>query len=248
MKLQNKIALVTGGNSGIGLATAKLFNQEGAQVIITGRRPEAIENTIQEIGDSIKGIVSDTSNLDEVKALYKQIDEQYGKLDVLFLNAGVAVFEPIEMVTEETFDKQFNINIKGLFFNIQQVLPLLKDGGSIILTTSAADQKGFPLTSVYAATKAAVRSLSRTLSSELSEKGIRINSVAPGPIETPIYDKLGFPSEAVDQMKAGFTETTPMKRFGTSEEVAKSVLFLASDDSSYITGIDLSVDGGIVSV
>ncbi len=248
MKLEHKIALITGGNSGIGLATAKLFNQEGAKVIITGRRKQALEDAVKSIGGNVRAIVSDASDIKNIKALYKDVEENYGKIDVLYLNAGVAIFEPIEAVSEESFDKQFNINVKGLFFNIQQALPLLNEGSSIILTTSAADQKGFAATSAYSATKAAVRSLARTLAAELSEKGIRINSVAPGPIDTPIFDKLGLPEEAVGETKAGFAQTVPMKRMGSAKEVANSVLFLASDDSSYITGIDLAVDGGVVSV
>ena len=166
------------------------------------------------------------------------------RIDVLFLNAGIGIFEPIEAVSEATYDSQMNINLKGLFFNIQKALPLLTKGSSIILTTSAADQKGFPNTSIYSATKAAVRSLARTLSAELLERGIRVNAIAPGPIETPIFDKLGFPEEAVPEVKEQFAAMNPMKRFGTAEEIAKGALFLASDDSSYIAGIDLSIDGG----
>ena len=248
MKLKNKVAVITGGNSGIGLATAKLFHEEGAKVIITGRRQDALDNAVNEISGDVVGITTDASKIDEIENLYKKVDDIYGKIDVLFLNAGVGTFEPIEQVTEETFDRQVNTNLKGLFFNIQKALPLLKDGGSIILTTSAADQKGFPTTSVYSATKAAVRSLARTLSAELLDRGIRVNAIAPGPIETPIFDKLGFPQEAVGQVKEQFTSTNPMKRMGTPEEIAKGALFLASSDSSYVAGIDLSVDGGAAKI
>jgi len=245
MKLKDKVTVITGANSGIGLATAKLFRQEGAKVVITGRRQEAVDKAAVEIGEGVVGITSDSSQLNKIDELYKKIDETYGKIDVLFLNAGIATFEPIDQVTEESYDRMMNTNLKGLYFNIQKALPLLKQGGSIILTTSAADQKGFPNTSVYAATKAAVRSLARTLSAELLEKGIRVNSIAPGPIDTPIFDKLGFPQEAVPEVKEQFASMNPMKRFGTSEEIAKGALFLASSDSSYVAGIDLSVDGGM---
>ena len=248
MKLKNKVAVITGGNSGIGLATAKLFHEEGAKVIITGRRQDALDNAVNEISGDVVGITTDASKINEIEKLYKKVDDIYGKIDVLFLNAGVGTFEPLEQVTEESFDRQVNTNLKGLFFNIQKALPLLKDGGSIILTTSAADQKGFATTSVYSATKAAVRSLARTLSAELLDRGIRVNAIAPGPIETPIFEKLGFPQEAVGQVKEQFTSTNPMKRMGTPEEIAKGALFLASSDSSYVAGIDLSVDGGAAKI
>ena len=248
MKLENKVTVITGGNSGIGLATAKLFHKEGAKVVITGRRQNVVEAAAKEIGDGAVGITTDTSNMTDIDNLYQEIEKLHGKIDVLFLNAGVATFSPVEYVTEEMFDNQFNINVKGLYFNVQRALPLMKSGGSIILTTSAADQTGSPNTSVYAASKAAVRSLARTLSGELLERGIRVNSVAPGPIDTPIFDKLGMPEEMLDQAKEQFTGMVPMKRFGTPEELATGVLFLASDDSSFVAGIDLPVDGGLVSI
>ena len=248
MKLENKVTVITGGNSGIGLATAKLLHKEGAKVVITGRRLNVVEAAAKEIGDGAVGITTDTSNMTDIDNLYQEIEKLHGKIDVLFLNAGVATFSPVEYVTEEMFDNQFNINVKGLYFNVQRALPLMKSGGSIILTTSAADQTGSPNTSVYAASKAAVRSLARTLSGELLERGIRVNSVAPGPIDTPIFDKLGMPEEMLDQAKEQFTGMVPMKRFGTPEELATGVLFLASDDSSFVAGIDLPVDGGLVSI
>lgn len=248
MKLENKVTVITGGNSGIGLATAKLFEKEGAKVIITGRRPDVVEAAAKEIGGSAIGIATDTSNMADIDTFYQEIEKLHSKIDVLFLNAGIALFAPIEHVTEEMFDNQFNINVKGLYFNIQKALPLMKEGGSIILTTSSADQMGAPNTSVYSATKAAVRSLARTLSGELLPRGIRVNSIAPGPIETPIFDKLGMPADMVDQAKAQFTEMVPMKRFGTPDELAKGALFLASDDSTFVAGIDLPVDGGMVSI
>ena len=247
MKLENKVTVITGGNSGIGLSTAKLFHKEGAKVIITGRRQDVVAEAAKEIGEGAIGISTDTSNMANID-LYHQVEKLHGKIDVLFLNAGIAIFSPIEHVTEEMFDNQFNINVKGLYFNVQKALPLMKAGGSIILTTSAADQTGTPNTSVYAATKAAVRSLARTLSGELLDKGIRVNSIAPGPIDTPIFGKLGMPEEMLDQAKEQFKGMVPMKRFGTPDELAKGALFLASDDSTYIAGIDLPIDGGLVSI
>ena len=245
MKLAGKVAVITGGNSGIGFATAKLFQQEGAKVIITGKRRDAVEKAVQEIGGDAKGYTSNSSDLKDIASLYESIKNEYGKIDVLFVNAGIATFSPIEAVTEESYDSMMNTNLKGLYFNVQKALPLLSSGSSVIFNTSAADQKGFPNTSVYSATKAGVRSLARTLSAELLEKGIRVNSIAPGPIDTPVFEKLGLPEEAIPEVKKQFIASVPMKRIGSSEEVAKGVLFLASDDSSYVVGIDLSVDGGM---
>ena len=244
LKLKDKVAIITGGNSGIGLATAKLFQAEGAKVIITGRRKEAVETAVKEIGGSCKGIVSDTGNLNDIANLYQQIQQSAMKIDVLFLNAGIAIFGPFDTMDEAAFDAMVNVNFKGLFYNVQKASPLLNEGASIIINSSIADQKGFPNTNIYAATKAAVRSLARTLSTELLERKIRVNSLAPGPIDTPIFDKVGVPADAVPEMKDSFADQNPMKRLGTSEEIAKAALFLASDDSSYITGIDLTVDGG----
>ncbi len=245
LRLKDKVAVITGGNSGIGLASAKLFQAEGARVIITGRRKEALDAAVKEIGGTSKGIVSDTGNLNEITSLYEQIQESGLKIDVLFLNAGIATFGPFDTMDEAAFDAMVNINFKGLFFNIQKAAPVLNDGGSIIINSSIADQKGFPNTNIYAATKAAVRSLARTLSTELLDRKIRVNSLAPGPIDTPIFDKVGLPAEAVPEMKESFAGQNPMKRMGTPDEIAKAALFLASSDSSYITGIDLTVDGGM---
>lgn len=245
MKLQNKIALITGGNSGIGLATAKLFQKEGAKVIITGRRQEVVDDAVKEIGGEAIGFASDTSNLSDIHLLYAQVEELYGRIDVLYLNAGIAKFEPMEIVTEERFDELSNTNFKGLFFNVQKALPLMEHGASVIITTSAAAQIGSPSMSVYGATKAAARSLARTLSGDLLSKGIRVNGISPGPIDTPIMHKVGIPEEALDEVKLGFANENPMKRIGTANEIAKAALFLASDDSSYIAGVDLAVDGGL---
>ena len=244
-KLKDKVAVITGGNSGIGLATAKLFQAEGAKVIITGRRTEAVETAVKEIGGTCVGFVSDTGNLKDIADLYQQIQKTAGKIDVLFLNAGIAIFGPFDTIDEAAFDAMVNINFKGLFFNIQQAAPLLNEGASVIINSSIADQKGFPNTSVYGATKAAVRSLARTLSAELIERKIRVNSLAPGPIDTPIFDKVGIPEADVPGMKEDFAGQNPMKRMGRPDEIASAALFLASGDSSYITGIDLTVDGGM---
>ena len=244
-RLKGKVAVITGGNSGIGLATAKLFQAEGAKVIITGRRKEAVEAAVKEIGGASAGFVSDTGNLNDIADLYQQIHKTVGKIDVLFLNAGIAIFGPFDTIDEATFDAMVNVNFKGLFFNVQKAAPLLNEGASVIINSSIADQKGFPNTTIYAATKAAVRSLARTLSTELLERKVRVNSLAPGPIDTPIFDKVGVPAEAASDMKESFAGENPMKRMGSSDEIAKAALFLASDDSSYITGIDLPVDGGM---
>jgi len=244
-KLENKVAVITGGNSGIGLSTAKLFQAEGARVVITGRRQDVIDSAIKEIGGDSIGFKSDTSKLDDIAALYEKVKDQFGKIDILFLNAGIAKFGPFTSVDEATFDEMVNINFKGLFFNLQKALPLLNEGASVILTTSIADQKGFPDTSVYSATKAAVRSLARTLSAELADKKIRVNAIAPGPIDTPIFEKLGAPEEAVEEIKGGFESMVPMKRMGSPDEIAGAALFLASDDSSFVLGVELVVDGGM---
>jgi len=244
-KLTGKVALITGGNSGIGLATAKLSQAEGANVVITGRRQDAVAAAVKEIGGKGTGIVSDTGNVNDIQALYQKVKEQYGKIDVLFLNAGVATFGFFTEVDEAAFDNMVNVNFKGLFFNVQMALPLLTEGSSVIFTTSVADQKGFATTSVYSATKAAVRSLARSLSAELVEHKIRFNAIAPGPIDTPIFDKLGIPTETIPDVKEGFASQVSMKRMGSPDDIAQAALFLASDDSSFVMGIDLTVDGGM---
>lgn len=241
-KLEGKVAVITGGNSGIGYETARLFKSQGAQVVITGRRQEAVARAAEELG--VIGIVSDTSDVKSLSKLYENIREQVGSIDVLFLNAGIAQFAPIELVDEAFYDSIFDTNVKGLYFNVQKALPLINEGGSIIFTTSAVGSKGVPSTSIYAATKAAVRSFARSLSAELLPKKIRVNAIAPGPIETSIYSKLLLPQEAIDGIETNFANGNPMKRFGLSAEVAKPALFLATEDSSYITGIELAVDGG----
>ena len=244
-KLDGKVAVITGGNSGIGLATAQLFHEEGATVVITGRDEAKLKTAVSTIGERAVGVKSDTAVLQDIEDLFASVADQFGKIDVLFLNAGVARFAPVPAVTEEFFDQIFDINVKGLYFAVQKALPLLNPHASIILTTSVANQKGSATMSVYAASKAAVRSFARTLSAELVEQGIRVNALSPGPIETPIFDRLGLPQEAVDGVKEGFTASVPMKRLGSSDEVARAALFLASRDSSYVLGSELMVDGGM---
>ncbi len=244
-RLTGKVAVITGGNSGIGLATAKLFRTEGATVVITGRRQDAVAAAVKEIGGNTTGLVSDAGKVNEIQTLYQELKQQHDKIDVLFLNAGIATFGPFAEVDETTFDGMVNVNFKGLFFNVQNALPLLTEGSSVIFNTSIADQKGFVATSVYSATKAAVRSLARTLSAELVDRKIRFNAIAPGPIDTPIFDKLGVPPESVPEVKKGFASQIPMNRMGSPDDIANAALFLASDDSSFIMGIDLTVDGGM---
>lgn len=248
-KLKDKVAVITGGSTGIGLATAKTFLAEGAKVIITGRTQATLDAAAAEINDpNLTAITSDTSKLEDINTLVEKVTTQFGKVDVLFANAGIAWFAPIEASDEAFFDAQFNTNVKGLFFTIQKFLPIFNDGGTIVLNASAVIHKGFINSSVYAATKGAVRSFARTLSAELAPRKIRVNVVSPGPIETPIYGKMGMTEEQLNGMAAGMIEMVPLKRFGASEEVAKAVLFLASTDSSYIAGEEILVDGGIATI
>lgn len=244
-RLEGKVAVVTGGNSGIGLATAKRFQEEGAKVVISGRSKKTLDEAVRTIGNGVLSIQADVASLSDLDKLYQDVASKFGKIDVLFVNAGIAKFAPLAETSESTYDEQFDINIKGAFFTIQKAIPLLNDGASIILNTSVAGSTGNANTSAYSATKAALRSLARTAAAELVERGIRVNAVAPGPIETPIFGRTGLPQEAVDQFANQILETVPMKRFGQPEEVAAAVAFLASDDASYITGVEINVDGGV---
>ena len=244
-RFEGKVAVVTGGNSGIGLATAKRFQEEGAKVAISGRSRKTLDEAVKTIGNGVLAVQADVSKLDEVDKLYAEVSQKLGKIDVLFVNAGVAKFAPLAETSESTYDEQFDINIKGAYFTIQKALPLLNDGASIILNTSVADSKGTAGASAYSATKAALRSLARTAAAELAERGIRVNTVAPGPIVTPIFERTGLPKEAVDEFAKGIVDQVPMKRFGQPEEVAGVVAFLASRDASYITGVEINVDGGL---
>ncbi|MFT6216508.1 MAG: NAD(P)-dependent dehydrogenase (short-subunit alcohol dehydrogenase family) [Roseivirga sp.] len=248
-KLKDKVAVITGGSTGIGLATAKTFLAEGAKVIITGRTQSTLDAAVTEIDNpNLTAITSDTSKLEDISALVEKVTAQFGQVDILFANAGIAWFAPIEASDEAFFDAQFNTNVKGLFFTVQKFLPIFNDGGTIVLNASAVIHKGFLNGSIYSATKSAVRSFARTLSAELAPRKIRVNAVSPGPIETPIYSKMGMTEEQMNGMAAGMIDMVPVKRFGTSEEVAKAVLFLASDDSSYVVGEEILVDGGIATI
>lgn len=247
-RLNGKLAVVTGGSSGIGLATARRLITEGADVVITGRNKEALDSAVTELGERAYGIRGDVSKLDELDRLYEQIREQFGRVDVLFANAGIAPLAPFDAVTEEQFDNLFNVNVRGLFFTVQKALSLLSDGASVILNASVVAQSGLPNTSVYSATKAAVRSLGRTLAAELAPRGIRVNVVSPGLIETPFWGKVGLSQDSVEAFGAQVVQQTPLGRAGKPEEIAATAAFLASDDSSFFTGADLVADGGMIQV
>jgi NAD(P)-dependent dehydrogenase (short-subunit alcohol dehydrogenase family) len=243
-KLEGKIAVITGGNSGMGLATAKRFVAEGAKVVITGRRQAELDAAVKEIGPNATGVRGDVSNLADLDRLFAVVKELHGRVDVIFANAGVGELVPIDQVTEAHYDKLFDTNVKGLVFTVQKALPLMPNGGSIILNASVASIKGTPAFGVYSATKAAVRSFARSWTNDLKDRKIRVNALSPGPIDTPIFDGLAPTKEGVDKIKEGFVSTIPLGRLGTSDEIAKVALFLASDDSSFVTGIELFVDGG----
>jgi NAD(P)-dependent dehydrogenase (short-subunit alcohol dehydrogenase family) len=247
-KLEGKIALITGGNSGIGLATAKRFVNEDAYVFITGRRNAELAAAVKEIGRNVMGVQGDVSNLADLDRLFAQIKREKSKLDIVFANAGIAKFALLGTITEEHYNSIFNINVKGLLFTVQKALPLMPDGASIILNASIAASKGLGANSVYSATKAAVRSFARVWTTDLKDRRIRVNAVSPGAIDTlGLSDPLA-PAEAAGQPKIVISNMTPLGRFGTPDEIAKAVVFLASDDSSYITGTELFVDGGFAQV
>src|SRR6267143_5367139 len=244
-KLEGKIALITGGNSGIGLATAKQFVHEGAYVFITGRREPELAGAVKEIGINVSGVQGDVSDLDDLDRLFAQINREKGKLDIVFANAGFAKFASLGKITEEHYDSLFNGNVKGLLFTVQKALPLLPDGASIILNASTVASKAIaPEWSVYSATKAAVRSFARTWTTDLKDRRIRVNAVSPGYTDTPPWHSI----EAAEERMKAIASTIPLGRFGSPDEIAKAVLFLASDDSSYITGAELLVDGGVAQV
>jgi NAD(P)-dependent dehydrogenase (short-subunit alcohol dehydrogenase family) len=244
-KLDGKIALVTGGNSGIGFATAKLFIAEGAHVYITGRRQDKLDEAVNKLGAHATGVQGDVASVADLDRLYAQIKKEKGALHVVFANAGAAELVPLELVDEAHFDRMFNGNVKGLLFTVQKALPLLSKGASVILCSSVVGSKGFPANSVYAATKAAIRSFARTLTTDLKGRGIRVNAVSPGPIDTEGFNALIGTSEEGQARKAGFSQMVALGRVGRPEEIANAVLFLASDDSSYMAGAELFVDGGM---
>ncbi len=248
-KLEGKIALVTGGTSGIGLATAKRFISEGATVVITGRRQEALDTAVTQLGAGTVGVQADAGKLTDLDRLSQQINQKFGRLDVLFANAGSGEFGTIDQITEGHFDRTFATNVKGVVFTVQKMLPLMPRGGTIVLNASIVSVTGVPAFGVYSASKAAVRSFARTWTNELKDRGIRVNVVSPGPIDTPAIDGLaGNDAAQAAQLKAGLIAQVPLGRMGEPDEIAKVVVFLASDDSSFVAGVELFVDGGMVQV
>ena len=243
-RLEGKIAVITGGSRGIGLATAKRFVEEGAYVFVTGVRQSEIDAAVKQIGKNVTGVQSDVSNLEDLDRLYETVKHQKGRIDVLFANAGIMESASLGSITESHFDKTFNVNVKGLLFTVQKALPLFQDDGSIVLTASVGASKGTQALSVYNATKAAIRSFARSWTVDLKHRKIRVNAISPGPIDTPGLSRLFENGQQADQVKTTLLSTIPMRRMGNPDEVAKAVLFLASDDSSFITGIELFVDGG----
>ena len=244
-KLQDKVAVITGANSGIGLATAKLYLNEGAKVVLSGRRKEALEKVAQDLEGDFILVTADVAVEGDNAKLIKSAVDAYGKIDILFLNAGIAPPTPTHEISADHYDEVFNINVKGPILAVKEALPYINDGGTILFTNSVVTQKGFDGLGVYSASKGALRAYQRVLTSEVKSRGIRVNSIAPGPIDTPIYGKMGLPKEVVEEMGKGFAQQVPLGRFGSSEEVASTALFLASDDASYINGIEIEVDGGL---
>jgi NAD(P)-dependent dehydrogenase (short-subunit alcohol dehydrogenase family) len=247
-RLQGKIAVVTGGSSGIGLASATRLHAEGARVVVAGRDTKALDAAVSAIGTGTLAVQADVSRLEDIERLYSVVVSRHGKIDVLFANAGIAKFAPYGDSDEALFEEQFAVNVKGVYFTLQKALPHLRDGASVILNTSAVGSKGYENVGIYAATKAAVRSFARTAAGELAGRNIRVNAVAPGPVETPIFDRSGLTAEQIEAFKTGVSTRVPLRRIGRPEEIAAAVAFLASDDASYITGIELNVDGGIVNL
>jgi NAD(P)-dependent dehydrogenase (short-subunit alcohol dehydrogenase family) len=247
-RLEGKVALVTGGNSGIGLASARRLHAEGARVVITGRNPRTLDSAVGTIGSGTVAIQADVSRPDDIERLFSQLTASVGKVDVLFANAGIARFAPYTASPEALFDELFAINVKGVYLTLQKAIPYLNDGASVIFNTSVVASKGTENVGVYAATKAAVRSFVRTAAAELQTRGIRVNAVAPGPIATLILGRSGLSEEQIEGFKAGISARVPMHRIGRPEEIAGAVAFLASDDASYITGIELNVDGGMANL
>ena len=242
VNLKGKTAVITGGNSGMGYATARKFKELGANVIITGRNPEALDKAATELG--VNAILADQANLGDLDQMVAQVKEQFGDIDVLFINAGVASFAPVEHMSEDQFDNIMNVNFKGAFFTLQKFLPVLKDGASVINLSSINAYTGMPNTAVYAASKAALNSLTRTAAYELAPRHIRVNAVNPGPVNTAIFGKLGLPDDAIKEFATAMQNRIPLKRFGEPDDIANLVAFLASDKSSFITGAEYNIDGG----
>lgn len=244
-RLQGKTALITGGNSGMGLATALAFAEEGARVAIAGRDPETLAAAREKLPAGSLAITADVSELADLDKVVAEVKREFGGLDVLFANAGVARFGPTTEVTEADFDQQLDINVKGAFFTLQKALPILRDGGSVIFNASIVAHKGMPGTAVYTASKGAIVSMTRSLAAELASRRVRVNTISPGPIETPIYGRLGMPPAALDEFAKSIGSKVPLGRFGGGDEIARTAVYLASDDSSFVTGAELVVDGGL---
>lgn len=243
--MKNQTILITGGTTGIGLATAKLLQAQGARVIVTGRNPETLAAARTALGTGAVVLASDSASLTDAQGLGAAVQKHAATLDGVFLNAGIGQFGPIEAMTPKHFDDMFNVNVRGVYFQLQSLLPVLANPSSVVLNASVVAQLGFPTTSIYSATKAAVVSLGKSLAVELAPRGIRINTISPGPITTPIYSKLGFPAEAQKGFEDSMAAQSLLKRFGTADEVAKLVRFLLSSDSSYIVGDEILIDGGV---
>lgn len=243
-RFEGKIAVITGGNSGIGLATARAFVAEGAKVVITGRSEATLKAAQSELGSGVLGIRTDVSRVAEITRAMEQIRRSFGRIDVLFVNAGIAKFVPLEDVTEEMFDETMNTNLKGAYFTVQKAIPLLSNGAAVVLNASISAHVGMPSTSVYAASKAAVLNLAKTLSADLLARGVRVNVISPGPVDTPIFDRMGMPAEETRQTKEQITRLTPLRRFAQPSEIADAVLYLSSRESRFIIGTDLVIDGG----
>jgi NAD(P)-dependent dehydrogenase (short-subunit alcohol dehydrogenase family) len=246
-KLTNKVTVITGGTTGIGLATAQLFIEEGATVIVTGRNPDTLKQAKTILGSGADVIAADTGDLGAVEQLFSTIKDRYKKIDGLFVNAGIAKFVPFEQSTPELFDELFKVNVRGAYFTIQRAIPLIADGGAILLTASMVTSIAHPNSSIYSATKTALRSFGRSLASELAPR-IRVNTISPGPIETPIFGKIGLPPEVIQEFAKEMTQKSPLKRIGKAEDVAKGALYLLSDQSTYVTGTELFVDGGMANL